>query len=146
MASDLWPLDLTPNHPPCTQGWNHTQGSLFLLHRETPASKAPLDSRDRRQVPYPGLQWGKGKGGRSVWGQFLMLPALGGIHRPAPVAKEEQHLYSLKVTPKLCIHPDPSSVMHVFRTHVCSRHNAAMVCTLNAGSWLPFKSVYLGLR
>lgn len=85
---------------------------MFLLHRETLASKVPLDSQDPRQVPYPGLGWGKG-------GQFGAVPhaVLGGIHSPDPVVREEKHLYSLKVTPKLCMQSDPFPVKHVFRTY-----------------------------
>lgn len=53
-------------------------------------------------------------------GQFGSVPhpALGDVHSPAPVVKEEEFLYSLKITPKLCIQPDPSSLKHAFRTHI----------------------------
>lgn len=120
--------------------------TLFFLHRETLASKAPSDSQDPRQVSYPGLGSGKGKGGREVSLGEVSHALLGGIHSPVPVAKEEKHLYSLKVTPKLCIQSDPSSVKHVFRTNMISRHDAATACALNAGSWLSLPPVYLGLH
>lgn len=126
----LWPLtpDPTPDHSPCTRaGWDHTQASLFSLHRETLASKAPLDSQDPRQVPYLGLGWGKGSGGRSVWGSFPPYPW--GCPEPSPVAKGEKRLYSLRVTPKRRIQPDPSSIKRVFRTHIGLPGMAQPLCT-----------------